>query len=130
MRRLVATVLTAASLVMATSAMAEAADGPVRSLSMTSTYAGQGTCEVRFTWTPRTTLDHFEYVVTDVRPDPAGDWQPGASTTTNLGIKRTVARGGRTLADPHGCARRWHNHDQHPGRPRCRRLLRRSGPRR
>ncbi len=94
MRRLVATVLTAASLVMATSAMAEAADGPVRSLSMTSTYAGQGTCEVRFTWTPRTTVDHFEYVVTDVRPDPAGDWQPGASTTTNLGIKRTVARGG------------------------------------
>ena len=93
MRRLVATVLTAASLVMATSATAEAAAGPVRSLSMTSTYAGQGTCEVRFTWTPRTTVDHFEYVVTDVRPDLAGDWQPGASTTTNLGVKRTVPRG-------------------------------------
>jgi hypothetical protein len=93
MRRLVATVLTAVSLVTATSAAAEAAAGPVRSLSTTSVYAGQGNCEVRFTWTPRTTVDHFEYVVTDVRPDSAGDWQQGASTTTNLGIKRTVARG-------------------------------------
>jgi hypothetical protein len=93
MRRLVATVLTAASLVMATTATAEAVAGPVSSLSLTSSYAGQGTCEVRFAWTPRTAVDHYEYVVTDVRPDLAADWQPGASTTTDLGVKRTVPRG-------------------------------------